>query len=66
MGRREWGDWSKVVGYKDLEILEKFDRVMIWPNVVEISLKIVGELGGGVVRAVVLDAEDSRIGPVGV
>ena len=66
MGRREWGDQSKVVRYKDLEILEKFDRMMIWPNVVEISLKIVGELGGGVVRVVVLDAEDSQIGPVGV
>ena len=37
----EWGDWSEVVVYKDLEGFEEFDGSMVWPNVGEIFLKVV-------------------------
>ena len=41
LGWREWGNWSKVVIYKDLEGFEKFDGSVVWPNVREIIFKVV-------------------------
>ena len=66
LGWREWGDWMKVVGYKDLEGLEEFDGIVVWPNVGEVVLKIVDELSWSVVGAVVPDAEYCGIHSVGV
>ena len=57
LGWREWGDWRKVVSYKDLERFEELDRRMVRPDVGEIVLEVVNELSGSVVGAVIPDAE---------
>ena len=62
MGWREWGDGSEVVGYKDLEGLEEFDGSMIRPDVGEIVLDVINQFGGGIMGAVVPDAEYGGIG----
>ena len=66
LGWREWGDWPKVVGYKDLEDLEEFDGIVVQPNVGEVILKIVNELSWSVVGAVIPDTEYHRIHSVRV
>ena len=57
LGWGEWGDWSEVVIYKHLEGLEEFDGSVVWPNVGEVVLQVVDQLGGSVVGTVVPDAE---------
>ena len=53
----EWGDWSEVVVYKDLEGFEEFDRRVIRPNVGKAVFEVVDQLGGSVVGTVVPDTE---------
>ena len=57
MGWGEWGNWLEVVVYKDLECFEEFDRSVVQPNVSEVVLKVINQLSGSVVWAVVPDTE---------
>ena len=57
LGWRERSDRLKVVGYKDLEGFEEFNRGMVGPNVREVAFEVVDKLGWSVVRAVIPDAE---------
>ena len=57
LGWGEWGDRSEVVVYKDLEGFEELDGSVVRPNVGEIILEVVNQLGGWVVRTVIPDAE---------
>ena len=56
----------KVVGYKDLEGFEEFDRRVVWPNVGEVVLEVVDELSWSVVGTAVPDAEYCGIHSMGV
>ena len=66
LGWGEWGDWSEVVVYKDLEGLEEFDRSVVRPNIGEVVLEVVDQLGGSVVGTVIPDAEYCGIHPMRV
>ena len=57
LGWGEWGDWSEVVGYKDLEGLKKLDGSVIWPDVGKVVLDVIDQFGGRVMGTVVPDAE---------
>ena len=57
MGRGEWGDWSEVVAYKDLEGFEELDGSVIQPDVGEVVLDVIDQFSGSVMGTVVPDAE---------
>ena len=57
MGWGEWGDWSEVVAYKDLEGFEELDGSVVQPNVGKVIFDVIDQLGGGVVGTVVPDTE---------
>ena len=57
MGSGEWGDWSEVIAYKDLEGFEELDRSVVGKAV----LDVIDQLGRSVMGTVVPDAEYSGI-----
>ena len=57
LGWGEWSDWPEVVTYKDLEGFEELDGSVIWPDVGEVILDVIDQLGGSIMGTVVPDAE---------
>ena len=57
MGWGEWGDWSEVVTYKDLEGFEELNGGVVRPNVGKVVLDVINQLGGSVMGTVVPDTE---------
>ena len=66
LGQGEWGDWSEVVAYKDLEGFEELNGSVVWPDVGKVIFDVVDQFGGGVMGTVVPDAEYGGICSVGV
>ena len=66
MGWGEWGDWSEVVGYKDLEGFEELDGSVVWPDVGKVVLNVIDQSGGSIMGTVIPDAEYGGICSMGV